>query len=168
MRKEFISYSILSIFIALLLFFETGILKDKQQDATKLVRVEPFEKLEIDLECDIYVSLGEEQKIVFEGPNRYLNKVRTTMQSGVLKISCEPPGMIARIFKNATYEPGSVKIYVKLTDAGQLIRPKKGNLISNEALQFTEDNRSQLLSLNANLAALLKLLGSQFGTFTFS
>ena len=168
MRKEFISYSILSIFIALLLFFETGILKDKEQDATKVVQVQSFEKLDIELECDIFVSLGEEQKIVFEGPERFLNKVKTRMQNGALKISCEPLGVFARIFEKATPRPGSVKIYIKLTDAGQLIRPKKGNLISNEALQFTEDNRSQLLSLNENLAALLKLLSSQINTFAFS
>ena len=148
----------------LLLVFETGLLHQKG-DASKVVQVEAFEKLDIDLECDIFVSLGDEQKIVFEGPERYLSKVKTSMEDGVLKISCDPPGLISRFLSNSAPEPGTVKLYVKLTNPDQLIRPKKGNLISNEALHFSEESRSEVLSLNENLVALMKLLGNQFGHF---
>ena len=168
MKKELFSYSILSIVIALLLFFEIGLWNEEEQNATRVVKVEAFEKLDIDLECDIYVSLGEEQKIVFEGPEQYVSRVQTTLENGVLKISCEPPGSIARFFNKATEDSGSLKIYVKLTSTGQLLRPKKGNLISNEAFRFADERMSGLLSLNANLATLMKLFAHQFGHISFS
>jgi len=167
MKKELIFYSILTAVIALLLFFETDLFQDKTQYISQIVKVEAFEKLDIDLDCDIFVSLGEEQKIVFEGPANYLSKVKTSLDKGVLKISCKQSGLIAKLFNKETQAPESVKIYIKLTNTCQLIRPKKGNLISNEALQFTEISRSDFFSLNANLTTLLKLLGNQFGHIRF-
>ena len=163
MKKELIYYSILTIVIALLLFFETDLFNDNTKFVSKIVKFEAFEKLDIDLECDIFVSLGEEQKVVFEGPANYLSKVQTIMDNGVLRISCKKPGLIANLFNINSEESESVKIYIKLTSADQLIMPKKGNLISNETLQFMNKERSNLFSLSTNLTTLLRMLGNQVG-----
>ena len=89
MKKELIYYSILTLTIALLLFFETNLFKDNTAYVSKVIDIESFDKLDIDLDCNIYVSLGEEQKVVFEGPAKYLNNVETRLEDGVLKISCK-------------------------------------------------------------------------------
>jgi len=163
MKKEFIYYSVLTLVIALLLFFETNLFNDNTKFVSKVVEVEEFQKLDIDLDCNIYVSLGEEQKVVFEGPAKYLSKVETRLENGVLTIFCKKPGLFAELFNYSTENPESVNIYVKLTDSDQLIMPKKGNLISNETLQLLEQNRNTLFSLNYNIENILRLISNQLG-----
>jgi len=163
MKKEFIYYSVLTLVIALLLFFETNLFNDNTKFVSKVVEVEEFQKLDIDLDCNIYVSLGEEQKVVFEGPEKYLSKVETRLENGVLTIFCKKPGLFAELFNYSTENPESVNIYVKLTDSDQLIMPKKGNLISNETLQLLEQNRNTLFSLNYNIENILRLISNQLG-----
>ena len=79
MKKEIIYYSILTLAIALLLVFETNLFSEESKYVSKVVEVEEFERLDIDLDCDIYVSLGEEQKVVFEGPASFLDQVETQL-----------------------------------------------------------------------------------------
>lgn len=163
MKKELIYYSILTLTIALLLFFETNLFKDNTAYVSKVIDIESFDKLDIDLDCNIYVSLGEEQKVVFEGPAKYLNNVETRLEDGVLKISCKEPGLFSSWINPSDEDTEAVSIYVKLTHADQLIIPKKGNLISNESFQLIKRNTSDIFSLNHDLGNLLRLIGNQFG-----
>ena len=163
MKKEFNYYSVLTLVIALLLAFETNLFDDRTKLVSRVIDIENFEKLDIDLDCDIFVSLGEEQKVVFEGPLNYLNRVQTKLENGVLTISCRKPGVISQWFFPKEKDTESVSIYIKLTHADQLIMPKKGHLISNESLQLIERCDGDLFSLNANLKSLLRLFGNQIG-----
>lgn len=163
MKKELIYYSILTLIIALLLVFETNLFEDKTKLISRVIETEAFEKLDIDLDCNIYVSLGDEQKVVFEGPSAYLKRVDTTLKNGVLTISCKRPGLIAEWFNSREEDPESVNVYVKLTHANQLIVPRRGNVISNETLQFFDRQNSDLFSLNVNLKNFLRVLGNQLG-----
>ena len=163
MKKELIYYSILTLIIALLLVFETNLFDEKTKLVSKVIKTDAFEKLNIDLDCDIYVSLGDEQKVVFEGPSKYLDRVETNLEDGILTISCKKPGMITKWFSSDAGDPEAVKVYIKLTHSDQLIMPKRGNVISNETLQLIEKQGSELFSLNVSFKNLLRLLGSQLG-----
>ena len=163
MKKEIIYYTLLTLIITVLLFFETNLFNDNTALVSRVIEIEEFEKLDIDVDCNIYVSLGDEQKVVFEGPEHYLKKVETRMENGVLKISCKKPGFFAELFGTDEKGSESVSVYIKLTSASQLIQPEKGNLISNEALQFLDTRGNDLFSLNTNLSSVLKLIGNQFG-----
>jgi len=163
MKKELIYYSILTLTIALLLFFETNLFNDNTKYVSKIIEVESFEKLDIDLDCNIYVSLGEEQKVVFEGPDNFFKKVETHMENGVLKISCRKPGFFAELLNLKDEKSESVNVYVKLTSANQLIMPKKGTLISSETLLFFDGKSNDLFSFTSNFKNILRLLGNQFG-----
>lgn len=163
MKKELIYYSILTLTIALLLIFETNLFKDNTTHVSKVINTETFEKLDIDLDCNIYVALGDEQKVVFEGPAKYLDKVETKLEDGVLKISCKKPGLFSSWFSSTPKDNESVNVYVKLTHANQLIKPTKGNLISNETFQFIDRGSNDLFSLQSDFRSLLILIGNQFG-----
>ncbi|MCG8310976.1 MAG: DUF2807 domain-containing protein [Cytophagales bacterium] len=161
MKKELIYYSILTLVIALLLAFETNPFDDKVKLISKVIETEAFEKLDIDLDCNIYVSLGEEQKVVFEGPSKYLRRVEANLEDGVLSISCKKPGVIAKWLNSSEAHAKSINVYVKLTHTNQLIKPRKGNVISNETLQLFDIKDNSLYSLEPYLMRLLKLMGNQ-------
>ena len=146
MKKELIYYSILTLGIALLLFFETNLFRDNTDLVSKVVDTEAFDKLDIDLDCNIYVSLGDEQKVVFEGPARYMDRVETRLENGVLKVFCRKPGLLAELLNTDDEKIGPVNVYVKLTDSDQLIVPKNGNLITNESLLLFDSYRRNALS----------------------
>ena len=138
MKRELIYYSILTLVIAALLFFETDLLRLKSQQSTRVIDIESFEKLDIDVECNIFVSLGDEQKVVFEGPAQLLQRVQTEMNDGVLTITERSPGFFAQLFGVQPAEHEDLNVYINLTNTDQLIAPKKGNLISNETSLFLE------------------------------
>ncbi|MCK5704658.1 MAG: DUF2807 domain-containing protein [Cyclobacteriaceae bacterium] len=164
MKKEILYYSILLIFISSLLFFETNLFNGNSHKYSKIIDVKSFEKLDIDLACNIYVSIGEEQKIVFEGPKKYLNLIEAKLENGILKISEKEVGIFAELFGTNNHDAESLNLYIKLTDVNQLLTPKKGNLISNETSLYLELECDEKLSLSDGLKEILKMLGSrQFG-----
>ena len=163
MKKELIYYSIFTLVIAVLLFFETNIFDDSRKNISKVIEIGSFEKLDIDLDCNIYVSLGEEQKVVFEGPKRFLDQVETQLENGILTISARKKSIFAEFFKTSNADPKSLNLYIKLTDTAQLITPKKGNLISNETSLYLEVESNKLLTINENLKYLIRIIGNQIG-----
>lgn len=164
MKKEILYYSVLLIVISSLLFFETDLFNGNKQNYSKVIDIESFEKLDIDLACNIYVSIGEEQKVVFEGPEKYVNLIEAKLENGILKISAKEVGIISKLFGTNNQQEESLNLYIKLTDVNQLLTPKKGNLISNETSLYLEFDCDENLSLNVRLKKILQLLGSQFGT----
>ena len=163
MKKEILYYSILLIIISTLLFFQTDLFDGNTQKYSKVINIESFDKLDIDLACNIYVSIGEEQKVVFEGPEKYVSLVETKLENGILKISAREAGIFSKLFRTKNHEAESLNLYIKLTDANQLLTPKKGNLISNETFLYLELECDEKLNLNVSLRKILQLLGNQFG-----
>ncbi len=163
MRKELIYYSILTLIIAGLLFFETNIIGFNSENITKVIKISNWEKLDIDLACNIYVSVGDEQKVVFEGPARYIERVETHLENGILKISAKEVSFFSQLFRGNSADIESLNVYIKITDADQLITPRRGNLISNETALFMEFEKSNYLSLNFNLKTIIQLIGNQIG-----
>jgi len=161
MKKELFYYSILVLFIAGLLFSETISFNSKKENASKVIDITSFEKLDIDLACTFYVSIGDQQKVVFEGPEKYLDLLETQMENGVLKISSKKTGFLAQLFGNETNKETSLNVYIKLTSADQLIGPRKGNLITNEVSLYHEKEKNSIL--NKSLSGLLRLFGTQLG-----
>lgn len=163
MKKEILFYFILILVISSLLFFETNLFKSNTQNFSKIIEVESFEKLDIDLACNIYVSIGEEQKIVFEGPKKYLNLVETRLENGVLKISAREAWIFPELFGTNNRNSETLNLYIKLTDTNQLLAPRKGNLISNETSLYLEIGQDEKLTFTEGWREILKMLGSQFG-----
>jgi hypothetical protein len=107
------------------------------------------------------VSIGEEQRVVLEGPEEYLNKIEAEFDDGILRLTEKTSGVFPRFLGKARNK--SVNLYLKLTSADQLIQPTKGKLITNEStFNFLIDNQQQL-SLNQHLRGILQLVGHQTG-----
>jgi hypothetical protein len=127
---------------------------------SKVIDVESFQKLDIELICNIYVSIGDEQRVVLEGPENYLNLIETEFENGILKLTEKTPGIFKSLLGRSKSQ--EINLYVKLTSADQLMQPTKGTLITNESslnLLFEK----QQLSLNQHLLGILEILGNQAG-----
>jgi hypothetical protein len=163
MKKEIFYYLILIFVIAGLMLLEINVPDSERVNISKVIDVDRFEKLDIDLACNIYVSIGEEQKVVLEGPEQYLNHIEAHLENGILRLSEKSAGMFGGIFNVNHKSAKEVNIYLQLTAADQLISPKKGNLITNEAALLNELKSQQQFSFDHQLLSLLKMLGSQMG-----
>ena len=75
MKKEIIYYVVLLFLISGLIFIETSTNDQDEVNISKVIDVKDFQKLDIDLICNVYVSIGDEQRVVLEGPEQYLNKI---------------------------------------------------------------------------------------------
>lgn len=163
MKKEILYYSALLIVISSLLFFETDLFDGSPQTYSKIIDVEYFDKLDIDLACNIYVSVGDEQKIVFEGPKKYIDLVEARLENGILKLSAKEGGLFRELLGTNNPDAESVNLYINLTDTKQLITPKKGILISNETSLYLEMELDESPRSNASLKKILKILRNQLG-----
>ncbi len=158
MKKELIYYSIFALVISSLLIFE---IRNSDLNYSKVIDVEVFEKLNVDLACNIYVSIGDEQKLVVEGPENYLDLVEVKLEHGILIITEKKASFFSGLFGPKISNPEELNLYVKLTDACQLMPPKKGNLISNEASLYLEIENDEKLSIDQGLKEILKMLTGQ-------
>ncbi len=168
MKKEILYYAILIVIISSLLFFETDLFDGNAQTYSKIIDVETFDKLDIDLACNIYVSIGEEQKIVFEGPKKYIDLVEARLENGILKISAKEAGILRELLGTNKRDAESLNLYINLTDTNQLLTPKKGTLISNETSLYLEMDLNESLMPSASIKSILKILRNQFGIIQVS
>lgn len=162
MKKEILYYTILLVVIVSLIAFETSNISKSDSDVhiSKVIDVEAFDKLDIDLQCNIYVSIGDEQRVVLEGPEIHLNRIESRLENGVLKLTEQAPGFLRDLLSNKNTGEFQVNLYLKLTSADQLMMPKNGKLITNESSLNFLLQREQL-SVNQHLLGLLKIFGSQ-------
>jgi len=162
MKKEIIYYLVLLILISGLIFIETKNDDQDEVNISKVIDVKDFEKLDIDVNCNVYVSIGEEQRVVLEGPEQYLNKIETSFENGILKLSEKTPGILGGFLKSGEGNE-SINLYLKLTSTDQLVTPMKGNLITNESTLNNLQELNHELSFNKQLDSLLRLIGNQTG-----
>lgn len=163
MKKELFYYSILVLVIAGLLLSETSILDAKSEYSSKIIDITSFDKLDIDLACNFYVAIGEEQKVVFEGPSKYLDLLETRMENGILKITSKNAGALSDFFNTKGSIEECVNVYINLTSADQLVIPTKGNLVTREASLYQACENTTLNALNQSFKGILKLFGTQLG-----
>ena len=110
------------------------------------------------------MSIGEQQKVVFEGPEKFLNLIEAKLENGILKISSKQKGAFASL-ADSKHEP--VNLYVRLTCRDQLITPKNGTLISNETSMYYEVQPPVKLTFHSELQGLLKKMTGQLGAISF-
>jgi len=161
MKREIVYYIILLFLISGLIFIETNTDKEDDVNISKVIDVNNFKKLDIDLNCNIYVSIGEEQRVVLEGPEEYLNKIEADLDDGILRLTEKTSRIFPGFLGNSRNKP--VNLYLKLTSADQLIQPTKGKLITNESTFNFLIEKQQQLSFNQHLRGILKLVGQQTG-----
>jgi len=99
---------------------------------------------------------------VLEGPEQYLNKIETSFENGILKLSEKTPGILGGFLKSGEGNE-SINLYLKLTSTDQLVTPMKGNLITNESTLNNLQELNHELSFNKQLDSLLRLIGNQTG-----
>ncbi|NJN24817.1 MAG: hypothetical protein HC819_01910 [Cyclobacteriaceae bacterium] len=163
MKKELFYYSALVCVIAGLWLSESNFLRNETETGSKVIDTYAFHKLDIDLACNFYVSIGDEQKVVFEGPKKYLDLLETNMEHGVLKISNKKSGFFKNIIDGVIADAASVNVYIKLTDSNQLVVPQKGKLITRETSLYQECENTAFTTLNQGFRGFLKLFNTQLG-----
>lgn len=145
MKKELIYYIFLGLVVVGLIIYEVF----KNNKESRIIQVESFEKVKVDLDCQVYVSLGDEQKVVLEGPSPYLDRIEFNLEKGILQISEKTQGLTSQMFGTFGRKKERVSLYLRLKRADQLIVPNMNNLISNERnLNVYEANCTGLSTVN--------------------
>ncbi len=165
MKRELLYYLILAFAIALFISGEYFLDHKNPDDLTEVIHDVNFEKLNINIDCDIYVALGEEQKVVLEGAEQYLELIETELKDGIFTISLKTPGLLQKLRAPDINRHLPLNIYVKLTDAGQLANTAKGTIITNESLIIDEQERqdSYLSNFGDGLRNFLRLFSGHLG-----
>ena len=133
MKREITFYIILTVAIISLLVFQANIFQQDEEVLSRVVNIDAFEKLDINVNCNIFVNLGDEQKVVLEGSRHYLDQIETRLEDGILSIYQKDKGWLDKYFGANEQFNEDVQIYVNVTEAGQLIAPSRGCLISSES-----------------------------------
>ncbi len=160
MKKELLYYLILIVIIAGMMLVEANIISGKSLQNSRVIDEAYFEKLDIDLNCNIYVSIGDEQKVVLGGTEQSLKHIEARLERGTLTLRSKGHSILGSLLeKNAT--GGEINIYLQLTASNQLISPKRGRIITNETLIFGDLDCASQYSFNQRLLGILGLLSGQ-------
>ncbi len=164
MRNETIYYSLLLIIIAGLTLFRFLDSGDPDKNDNKIIVFESFQKLRIDLNCNVYVSIGDEQKVVCEGPHNLLNDIETRLENDILLIQKKNDGFFKKWFTFKKSDMSKINLYVKLKDTKHLITPVKGNIISQESFypEAFEEKEPEI-----NLSEFIRIISRNLSSILF-
>jgi hypothetical protein len=159
MKKEVQFYLVLALGVVIFMLLEHQPQSQNSISSSKIINVESFERLDIDLPCSVYVSIGDKQRVVFEGPETMLNAIEATYENGVLVLSERAKGLF-QVFQSRRTEARKVNLYITLTSPDQLVTPTPGPIITQElSLQSLSEN--QQFSYRTTLSSIFGFIAHQ-------
>lgn len=163
MKKELIYYALLALVIIALIAYQVISTKNE----SRIIKVEAFEKIKVEVDCQIFVSRGEEQKVVIEGPAPYLDRIEVQMDHGMLVLSEKEQGLTSQIFGTYGQKQEKISLYLRIRSNDELIVPDKTRLISNEkSLRVTESSAANLSPFQP-FEGLFRLITARLATINY-
>jgi hypothetical protein len=135
MKREILIYSILGIFTCLLIFYQFKFsFNETDETSTEIKRIKNAHQVHIDLNCNIFIVEGEEQNILFEGPEKKIQQIQTISDKGCIRITQKRDALFASIFNILHLGTNDVIVYVTIDD---LDRIRISNLDGNKNIKYT-------------------------------
>lgn len=130
MRKEKIIYTSLAVIIAVMLFLDGSFsLSDKR--TAQVFNLGDFKLTRIDLQCEVYITQGNNEKLVVEGPDDLLNKLSIDQNNGILSISGNAgEKSFFGLINNPLKFNERVKIYINHSQLDRIIVNNEATIIS--------------------------------------
>lgn len=130
MQKEKLIYICLALIIAVLLFLDGGF-SFSGKNVSKIYNLSELKLTRIDLPCEVYITRGENEKLVVEAPKDVLDRLDINQNNGILSIGSETGGFnLLGFIKRTLNLSDEVKIYINHSQLDRIIVNNQATIIS--------------------------------------
>ena len=129
MKREKIIYLGLILLIAYLTIIERSVIFSSE-NTTKTFNLSELELTRIDVPCEIYLTKGDNEKLVIEAPNNILNRIVSNENNGILTIAAPIQKKVFGIFNLNEQVTGKIRIFINHNQLERIIVNENAKIIS--------------------------------------
>lgn len=130
MKKEKLVYIGLALIIAVMLFLDGGFTFSGEK-ISRVYNLTDLDLTQIDIQCEVYIARGNNEKLVLEAPDNVLKQLDITQNNGILSISKKTRSNHLFSFITKNLKPtGEVKIYINHSQLDRIIVNNEARIIS--------------------------------------
>jgi hypothetical protein len=105
---------------------------DTKEHSTRIIDFSELNTLILDLHCDVYLTGGDQDQLVIEGPGEIVNSIYSEESHGRLTITAQATHGFFGMLTPKTGLSEQIKVYVTLASAGKLKVSDCATLISSD------------------------------------
>ena len=129
MQREKAIYLGLILVIAYLVLIDKNVLY-KSESLTKTFNLSELRLTRIDVPCEVYLTSGENKKMVIEAPENVIDRITSISNNGVLTISAATERKVFGFFKVKDQMENKIKIFVNHDQLDRIIVNENATIIS--------------------------------------
>ncbi len=129
MKKEKLIYLGLTFLILLLTLSDNNIFLG-EANSKKIYNLVDLKLTRIDMSCEVYLTKGENKKLIIEAPENIIKKINTSEENGILTIGMPIINKFFGLIKIKNNEANKVKIFVNHDQLDRIIVSDQAKIIS--------------------------------------
>ena len=128
-REKFIYLGLISLIIYLAIIDKN--IFGSNELSTKVFDLDKIELTQIDVSCEVYLTKGDNEKLVIEAPEKIIGKIYTSEKNGILKIGGPVIHKFFGLLKvGRSNTSDNIKIYVNHNQLDRIIISEQAKIIS--------------------------------------
>ena len=129
MKREKIIYLGLTLLIGYLVIIDKNLINKADQE-TKTYSLSELKLTKIDVPCEVYLTKGQNQKMVIEAPENMFHRINSKTNNGILTISTSMERKLFGVFNVKDKLTDRVKIFINHDQLDRIIVSDQAKIIS--------------------------------------
>lgn len=129
MRKEKLIYAGLFVAIIAMLLTDNNF-SFFSRSTSRVFNLAEFKLTRIDLECEVFITRGNNEKLVVEASDDIMKNLEINQSNGILSISNKKGFSLFGFAKNYLNSPEKIKIYINHSQLDRIIVNNQATIIS--------------------------------------
>ncbi len=129
MKREKIIYLGLTLLIGYLVIIDKNLINKAEQE-TKTYSLSELKLTRIDVPCEVYLTEGQNQKMVIEAPENLFHRINSKTNNGILTISASLDRKLFGLFNVKDKLTDRVKIFINHDQLDRIIVSDQAKIIS--------------------------------------
>ncbi len=144
MKREKVIYLGLILLIGYLVLIDKNTFY-KADNLTKTFSLSELKLTKIDVPCEVYLTKGENKKMVIEAPENMLDRITSKQNNGILTVSASNERKLFGLFSVNSKLTEKVKIFVNHDQLDRIIVSDQAKIISVDyhPISFQASNNTQ-------------------------
>lgn len=116
MKWEFQLYTGFGFLIIILLGIQTYLLRVEEPPFSEINRIDSFNQLLVNIECNVFLLEGDNENILVEGPSDKIRNIETIYNEGSITIEENSQKILSRVMNLFSNNQEKINIYITVHD----------------------------------------------------
>lgn len=132
MKTEHYIYAAFVLLISTLLLFEAIHHTSMKTEFVLAEDVCKFDRMLIDFDCNVFITVDENENIVLEGSDRMIREIQWENNGETLRLKRVSKGLISMLRSPIKGDDNKINVYIRISDPGKIMISDNMTVISSE------------------------------------